>query len=287
MTNHEAVVLVGELKRVFDIVRLVDVSLMNVYSIDEDGIHLEGEHKCFEVWNKCRRCENCISAKAFSMKSKLSKFEFVDHDIYHVVSKYITIDDQPFMLEMVSTVTDETLFGAYGKDSFVDTLEEYNKKLYIDPLTGAKNRRYYDEQLGKLSDMAAVAIVDLDGLRRINDRYGQAVGDEALKTVAKCLFACLRKDDTVVRYGCDDFVFVFSTISRTAFETKLERVRTMVEKSLIEECPELRLTVSIGGVCCDGQTGVSVDAADEMLREAKKRGNTVSIHWDDGTSGTK
>lgn len=106
------------------------------------------------------------------------------------MSKYVLVDEQPYMLEMVSRVTDETLFAAYGKSEFVNTIEGLNKKLYTDPLTGAYNRRYYNDQLcGLLSAANSFALVDVDRFKQVNDSFGHPAGDLALKAVAECCSA--------------------------------------------------------------------------------------------------
>ena len=57
----------------------------------------------------------------------MTKFEFVDKDVYHVTAIYIEIDAKSYVLEMVSKVTDETIFEGYGKSKFIDYITEYNK----------------------------------------------------------------------------------------------------------------------------------------------------------------
>ena len=110
--------------------RLVDVSLTTEYTMSDDGTFIAGEYQCYAVWNKNQRCENCISAKAYALKGKLSKFEFVNDEIYFVVSVYSKIEGTEFMIEMVSKLNDDTLFGAYGKNNFIHSIESYNKKIF-------------------------------------------------------------------------------------------------------------------------------------------------------------
>ena len=104
--------------RIFDIVRLVDVSLAVEYEIGEQNEFVPREYNCYAVWNKERRCENCISAKAFALKTRLTKFEFVNDEVFYVMSAYTLVDGEPYMLEMVLKLNDETLFGTFGKNEF-------------------------------------------------------------------------------------------------------------------------------------------------------------------------
>ena len=107
MTAREVNMEIEMLKTVFDIVRLVDVSRTAPVNIGSDDCSYEAEHKCFAVWNKGRRCENCISAKVFARKNKMTKFEFVNDDIYQVIAKYVVIDGTPLVMEMVFKMTDK------------------------------------------------------------------------------------------------------------------------------------------------------------------------------------
>lgn len=140
MTAREVNMEIEMLKTVFDIVRLVDVSRTAPVNIGSDDCSYEAEHKCFAVWNKGRRCENCISAKVFARKNKMTKFEFVNDDIYQVIAKYVVIDGTPLVMEMVFKMTDKIFLGAYGSGFLIDKISRFNRELYEDPLTGARNR---------------------------------------------------------------------------------------------------------------------------------------------------
>ena len=78
---------------------------------------------------------------------------------------------QAYVLAMVTLITDEALFSAYGNNEFVETINRYNRKLYTDPLTGVYNRRYYEEQLSGLSKEFSIAMLDVDDFKNINDTY--------------------------------------------------------------------------------------------------------------------
>lgn len=158
MTAREVNMEIEMLKTVFDIVRLVDVGRAAPVNIGADDCSYEAEHKCFAVWNKGRRCENCISAKVFARKNKMTKFEFVNDDIYQVIAKYVVIDGTPLVMEMVFKMTDKIFLGAYGSGSLIDKISRFNRELYEDPLTGARNRRYFEEQLKSLDKMGAIAL---------------------------------------------------------------------------------------------------------------------------------
>lgn len=275
MTKEKALELVRNLEQVFAVVRLVDVERTHQYFVDDQGNLVQRPYECYAVWHRHKRCENCISAQAFIKQNQLTKFEFVDHDVYHVTAKYMTIEGTPYVLEMVTKLDDESLFGSYGKLSFEETITSYNKKLNTDSLTGVFNRRYYQEQVEELGKMQAFAIIDVDNFKEVNDQFGHQTGDKALRAVAQTLATSVRGTDIVVRYGGDEFLAIFPEIPREAFGNRLEKIRERIQEIEVESCPELRLTASIGGVYGEGSCSELLGRADERLYQAKKTRNTV------------
>lgn len=274
---EELLVFMSVQKKIFNIVRLVDVSMVTQYLLSDDGRIEEQPYKCYSVWNKNMRCENCISAKAYALKGKMTKFEFVDNNIYFVISLYIKVDNKEYMLEMVTELNDETLFGAYGKNEFIKTIEEYNRKLYIDSLTGAYNRYYYDEQLKKSLRVSAVAMMDVDNFKEINDTFGHAVGDEVLKEIVKTISSFIRPVDTVVRMGGDEFLLTFQNISKEALENRLENIRQGVSTIVLAKHPELKVSVSIGAVYDEISAAKKSELADKCLYKAKINKNALVV----------
>lgn len=276
MTKKQILVMMEQLQLVFDVVRLVDVSVMTQISLAPDGTIVRQPYQYYAIWNRSRRCENCISAKALSLKTRLMKFEFKDHEVYHVIAKYVEIEGTPFLLEMITHITDDTVFGAYGRGAFAETIASYNHKLYTDPVTDTHNRQYYEEQLSGLTQ-DALAMLDADDFKQINDTYGHAAGDQALRAISRTVLSCTRPTDALVRYGGDEFVICFRNIPRNAFAARLEQIRRAVEEIRLPDWPQLRLTVSIGGVYDHQTTDELVHVADEMLYRAKARKNAIEI----------
>ena len=269
LTGLEMRTFIQNMGILFDKVRLVNVTLTREYSIDENGEVIQEPYECYAVWKKCRRCENCISAKVFSTHKRLSKFEFVDNSVYHVIANYVEVDGRPYVLEMVTKTDDETLFGAYGKDEFMEAIQSYNRRLYIDPLTG-------EEQLRGL-DVYAAAMLDIDNFKTINDTYGHIAGDAALRAVVQGISSCLRSSDAVVRYGGDEFALVFRRMPVETFQKKLELIRRTIQDIVLPDYPEISLSISIGGVFRLGRTSEMIEAADVMLYRAKSQRNRVEL----------
>ena len=168
-----------------------------------------------------------------------------------------------------------------------------------DGLTGLYNQRYLRGHLRALTDQAvvgggqlAVLMIDLDRFKSINDRFGHAVGDAALKVVADAIRQYVRVFDTVARYGGEEFVVVMPGASRPEGEAVAERLRGAIDALNFQALGErLSLTVSVGVAALQAspqlrsgpETAKPLDevllqAADAALYRAKAAGrNRVEV----------
>ena len=109
--------------------------------------------------------------------------------------------------------------------------KSYQQQLNHDALTGAYNRRYYEEVARNNIGPAGIALMDIDDFKICNDTYGHHAGDMALETVAKTIRSCIRETDLLIRYGGDEFLLVLAGIPADFFRTKLEQIRDAAQKS--------------------------------------------------------
>ncbi len=148
-----------------------------------------------------------------------------------------------------------------------------------DALTGAYNRRYLEIQLGQALDSwrryrraSSILLLDIDFFKRINDRFGHAVGDEAIKALVEVISSNIRSVDTLCRYGGEEFVVLLSETDAASAMTVAEKLRALVEWS--RALPEGSLTISVG--VCDVAEADDVDhwlnLADGALYLAKRNG---------------
>lgn len=276
MTHDELTPIIAMLQGMFDLVRVVDVSLTKEIVFKKGVKPCEKNYVCYAAWNKTGRCANCVSAKALSCKNKVTKFEFVDNEIYFVISKYIEIEDKPYVIEMVTKTSDETLWDAAGKNEFIDTIASHTKKIYSDSLTNVYNRRYYDEQICVLSKHSGVALVDVDNFKQINDTYGHTTGDQVLKAITFEMVSNVRSSDIIIRYGGDEFLMVMQNIPKEIFFKKMETIRQRVNNISIQNLPEIKLSVSVGAFYNQEKTVAEmVEYADKLLYKAKETRNAV------------
>lgn len=256
-------------KQLFDVVRVVEPEYANVVDVCKDGTIKVAAKNCFAIWDRQERCVNCISGRALVSKSNKTKFEFVDNDTYFVLAEYFNVEGKDVVLELVKKIDEETLLKAEGENRFVDRITTYNDQMYKDSLTKVRNRRYLDEQVYAFS-CEAIAMIDIDYFKKVNDTYGHAVGDIALKKVAQAIRNCVREADSVIRFGGDEFVLVLESVPKHRFEEILNMILEEVRNIRIEEEPDAKITVSIGGAYGYNKSKKLVYLADKALYAAKK-----------------
>ncbi len=134
----------------------------------------------------------------------------------------------------------------------------------LDPLTGLGNRRLLDRRLRLASGELCVVFVDVDRFKSVNDTFGHDVGDEVLVRVAGILQELTRTDDTIVRYGGDEFVLLLPGVGSEEAAAIASRVHHSVSTSDWHSiAPGLQVTVSVGLATEEAQRALA--AADEAL----------------------
>jgi diguanylate cyclase (GGDEF)-like protein len=148
-----------------------------------------------------------------------------------------------------------------------------------DALTGAYNRRYLELQLDHALETweryqrpASVLLVDIDFFKRINDKFGHALGDMAIKSLVEVISSNIRSVDTLCRYGGEEFVVLLSETAVQDAAKVAEKLRNLVEHTRV--VPEGTMTISVG--VCDVAVVDDVDhwlnLADGALYLAKHNG---------------
>ena len=187
-------------------------------------------------------------------------------------------DDDGEIVAWVSTIRDVSMRH--------DHETELKRLATHDPLTGLANRRLFEERLEQ--EMAgairhgrslAVAILDLDGFKAINDHYGHPVGDRALRETTTRLERVARRGDLLARVGGEEFAWILPEVHSHGAWAAVERARHSICDEPFEDLG--RLTISIG-VALRGDlqdAGVLYERADQSLYRAKREGRNRSIMW--------
>lgn len=258
------------LEKVFDVVRFLEGDFFEQMQDDPRiGVKI-GMCQCYDFWKKNKPCENCTSMKAYAEKKQKTKLEFLDADVFLVISRYLEIDGEACVMELVKHLENDTLIDTDGRDKLVGKLKGYQDKLYIDPVTGVYNRRYFEDEIRNMQNSAGVAMIDLDDFKLYNDIYGHDMGDQVLCIVADVIKNCIRKIDKLIRYGGDEFLLILSDMVRGTLRGKLLQIQEAIENATIPNCSRLKLTASIGGVISeDGQIDEAIAKADQLMYKAK------------------
>ena len=166
----------------------------------------------------------------------------------------------------------------HGREHLVRSLHQYSQELYLDALTGAFNRRYYEEQFCGQDSADGVAVLDVDNFKAINDTYGHPAGDAALRTIVQAIVGCIRNSDILIRYGGDEFLLVFPDIPEPVFHRRLQEISSAVSDATVPDHPEMRLSVSVGGVYKMSPLSDAVYRADTLMYKAKTEKRRMMLH---------
>ena len=162
-------------REVFTTVRLLDVfdlRLAGEYERKENHAG-EGNHcYCYDYWEKNQPCENCISRQVYQDRIQRTKLEYKGDELYEVTARYIEVDGKPYVMELVRHMDCSCLLDAKGSDKLLEHLTSYHDELYIDALTGAYNRRYYEDKIKTSVQKGGIAMIDLDDFKLYNDTCG-------------------------------------------------------------------------------------------------------------------
>lgn len=273
------------INQLFHQVRIVDPIKKIV--IAENGEKTTENKNCFHLWNRDTVCENCISIRAYNENTSVMKFEYIDNKIYMIMATPLNKVESSYVIEairdisdckIVDVVEDKTVYALKKK------LDEINKLIVIDELTKCYNRRYINEKLpidiesAKANNLPlAIAMIDIDYFKLINDKYGHLLGDLVLKDIINIVKDNIRgKSDWIARYGGEEFLILFNDTSKEEAYNLLKRIKSIVENSILKyDDIEINITISIGMASLTSEINDMdklIRIADENLYKAKRSG---------------
>lgn len=162
--------------------------------------------------------------------------------------------------------------------------QELHHLAVTDELTGAFNRNHLKSVLSQ--EMArdirydktfGLLIIDIDNFKNINDTFGHAVGDEVLRKTAQILSASIRSNDTLVRWGGEEFVVIAIEVNETTLKHLCEKLRNKIEENSFGAVE--KVTVSIGATLFrkDDTRDALLSRADKALYQAKNEGRNITV----------
>lgn len=258
----EAWLLLQYLQIPYDLVRYVDPITNKVIHIEKDGKMWESETACSDIWNCLEKCSNCISRLSMQTGKRMTKLEVAGEDPYQVVSMYVEIDRKPCCLEMASRIDGDFMPDGYSRDEILSSVRIHKEKVYIDPVTGVYNKRYYVEKLSKMDNAAALMFADIKNFKRINENFGHQAGDDVLRQVAGVLRDVAAGKGDVLRYSGDDFVTVFFEVTEEELSEIQKEMCRRVEALRFPELPGVQLKLVTAGTSIPGRV-------EEMLEQVR------------------
>ena len=189
------------------------------------------------------------------------------------------------VLENISNYTHGLSLG-FNNAIIHDRLEQLS---ILDPLTKIYNRRFGRERLKeefsrsvRSNTPIGLLMLDLDFFKKVNDTYGHIVGDKVLINFSKIVKENLRKEDTLIRYGGEEFLAVLPNVTMHGLTTVGEKIRRLIEESVVRyKNQEIRITVSVGGTSFPEFDAESVEEiiknADNNLYKAKELGRNKVV----------
>jgi len=167
-------------------------------------------------------------------------------------------------------------------------VQDLARQALQDPLTGSPNRRAFEQQVttelaAADTHQVALVVVDVNGLKRINDECGHAAGDAALKHVAMVLARHFGEDGWIARWGGDEFVAVVREASSTLLaEALLAQVSAELHEATIGGCADVVAGLHVSGGVARAQQGSSLQdlfqQADQALYDAKRAEPQITLH---------
>lgn len=260
------------LRKVFSIVRLIKVTPPE----DRDTADGSGLSACDDDSRRstCEFCAPQTHQITFADKGMHLHFKVIDGKMYQIFARPLTIEGVPYVLEMLKHIDNTDLFLAEGYDQ----LMSFSQQLYIDALTGAYNRRFWEDKMKSFSGVAGIALIDLDDLKLYNDTFGHSAGDAALKALVQITKKSIRRTDKLIRYGGDEFLLIMPNVSSTIFAEKLRTIQEHIHEADFPEFPGLKISASIGGAMLyTGSIEEVVSRADKLMYYAKSYKNTVAM----------
>ena len=260
------------LRKVFSIVRLVKAAPPEDRDTADGSELSTGDDDSRR--STCEFCTPQTHQSTFTDKGMHLHFKVIDGKMYQIFVKPLTIEGVPYVLEMLKHIDNTDLFLAEGYDQ----LMSFSQQLYIDALTGAYNRRFWEDKMKSFSGIAGVALVDLDDLKLYNDTFGHSAGDAALKALVRITKKCIRRTDKLIRYGGDEFLLIMPNVSSSIFGEKLRTIKKHIREAEFPDFPGLKISASIGGTMLyNGSIEEVVSRADKLMYYAKSYKNTVAM----------
>jgi len=234
---------------------------------------MDGLALTYEIRQTYSKDELCILALSGNEDGEISAL-FLKHGANDYIKK-------PFSKEEFSVRVNNSIEALEN----IQTIMNYANRDY---LTGLYNRRYFFQTMNdyvndvkESGEKFAVAMIDIDHFKKINDTYGHDIGDKVIITLADILRSSTSPRDVVARFGGEEFCIVLKNINRYSAQDILERIRSEVENYSfsVDKDKYIKFTISIGALLHNDEDELeeTINEADMMLYKAKNGGRNQIV----------
>ena len=241
-----------------------------------ERFHKGERHISFQYWTRTATYEPMLAEDHIAM--------FHDRKTGDVLAvNYVLDRTEQYRLKQYK---DQMEQKNHRLEELLEAEKVYNSKLYLDVLTNAYNRRYYEEVVHEFPGPAGVALMDLDDFKIYNYTYGHQAGDLVWEATADAVRSCIRAGDMLIRYGGDEFLLVLVGIPADFFPAKLKQICEKISSTSVPGYARIHLSMSIGGAMQSFSEPMAevVCRADRLMYQAKRKKNTAMVENQDGTS---
>ena len=218
-----------------------------------------------------------VSLAGFALTSVYHAAAILLHGAPADIMEFDSVQTAAWLGNLIFIAINGMFYVTMINSSVVEMIEQ---NAQIDFVTSTLNRRGIEkvlqaeiERANRRSQPVAVLLIDLDHFKRINDRFGHAAGDQALREIAQCISTSVRAYDSLGRYGGDEFLVLLPDTVTGEAVLLAARMREAARSLSLPEGP-VEMTLSIGVTHSVGREDASeiIARADQALYEAKQSG---------------
>ena len=237
----------------------------------------------FEKTDLNQMNSNCLSStiEAFCLKKDCTKLEYCKDKLYHVISKYYVVDQKEYVMEIICCLDEQLELSRQENSNLILKYLGKHDDFYLDVLTGAYNRRFYEEKIKHQTTPAGIVMLDVDDFKIYNDTFGHDFGDRVLKMIVEHIKNSLRNQDKLIRYGGDEFIIYLPNIEREDLYLIMQNILENIHHATIRRYESVQFSLSAGITMY--QTGTieeAVSLADHLLYHAKRKKNCIFTELD-------
>ena len=193
----------------------------------------------------------------------------------------LTGDQKEYVMEIICCLDEQLELSRQENSNLILKYLGKHDDFYLDVLTGAYNRRFYEEKIKHQTTPAGIVMLDVDDFKIYNDTFGHDFGDRVLKMIVEHIKNSLRNQDKLIRYGGDEFIIYLPNIEIEDFYLIMQNILENIHHATIRRYESVQFSLSAGITMY--QTGTieeAVSLADHLLYHAKRKKNCIFTELD-------